>query len=206
MTQIAIPAALSIRTAQWSQTGGIAVQTSEFTGREKRIRLGPAGRWTCEAEIVSSAANGFDAARVIRGFLAAMAAPDAFCLLPATETPQVTVDGRPPQCQANGGPQLGFSLNLKGLAPSVTNLRAGDFITVLGNLTQLFCLTADLVANSAGEGVATFAQPLRGAVANDDVVLLSLPVAKMSLSSPLGWVVSPGAIYDHGPLTFRERF
>ncbi len=77
---------------------------------------------------------------------------------------------------------------------------------MLGNLTQLLCLTGDLVANSTGEGVATFAQPLRGSVANNDVVLLSLPVAKMSLAGPLSWVVSPAAIYDHGPLSFAERF
>jgi hypothetical protein len=204
MPEIVPPAALRIAQESWSQSDGKTYQVSELTGKTRELQFGPAARWTCEGTIVP--VKGEAAAAAIRAFQARMARPGGFVLLRPTAG-QVSVVGRPLAAQVDGGPQLGRTLNLKGLAPGVINLLAGQFIdVVLGDDRQLLCLDEDLVAGTGGLGTASFSTPLRAAAVNNAAVQLHLPAAKMRIRNPMTFARSPGQIQSRAAIAFEEAF
>ena len=205
MSIVDLPAGVVFRSANWQQQGGIIYNRSEFTGVTRALRLGPSARWSCDLELVPTG----DAAQLqnIRQFLAfSYSAVDGF-RLPAVEYAQ-TASPVPATCTVNGAGQLGFTLSLTGLAPSITNLGNGTLISVsLPNGDEQLCaLSAALTANASGVGTATLATPLRQAPSNGATVRLASPVAVMRLRDPIRWGVSPGAIYDVGTISAEEWF
>lgn len=194
------------RASGWRLVGGVINQRSAFTGRTRLLRLGPSARWTCDVEIAPT----IDTASVNsrRNALAALALTDITSYVTAAEQAQA-VSPVPATCQVDGAGQLGFSLNLKGLAASATNLVAGQMISVdLGDGDeQLLLLTLNnLVGNGSGLGTATFCTPLRRAPADNATVRLHWPRAVMRLTDPVGWNAGVGNLHEFPTLRFEEAF
>jgi hypothetical protein len=107
---------------------------------------------------------------------------------------------------ASGGNAL--LINLTGLAPNVTNLPAGSLITAAlpSGDQQLLALTAAIVANGSGEGTATLATPLREQPTPGALIEMCQPWGLMRAADPMGWNVSPGAIYQPMQARFEEAF
>jgi len=205
MAIIAIPAGLRLAGMKWTQPPAYQVNRSELTGATRTVQLGPAERWFATGRLVPRT---LDEMVTLRGFLAQMKRPDSFARLSMVERLQVTIPGRPTDCQVNGGGQLGYSLNLKGLAPGVTNLVAGQIIMVVipGDFWQPIVLGANLVADGAGNGTATLTTPLRKSPADNDGVALSNPVCTVRMRDPLAWEATPGTIYQPGDFVAEEGF
>jgi hypothetical protein len=205
MAIINIPAGLLIRTANWRQEGGIIYNRSEFTGRTQALRIGPAGRWTADIEIVPT--NTQAGVNTVRAFLAQLYNPaDSFRLSPA-DVQQVggTVSST---CLVNGANQLGFTLACDGVPNSLAILIAGQFISVAlpNGDEQLLQLTANATSNGSGQVTFTFSTPLRAAPADNATVRLHFPTANMRIENPTRWDVSPGLVYTYPSFTAVEFF
>lgn len=207
MSIISVPASLGIINLQWAQPPGYQVNRSELTGVTRTVQLGPAERWNASGRLVP---RGNADLVTVRGFLANMKRPGNFARLPMVETPQVKTFGYPTLVLVNGAGQLGYSLNLKGLQPSVTNLLAGDIITIFldgpNGIWQPIVLTADLVANGSGNGTASLSTPLRKSPGNNDEVELSVPTCTVRMRDPMAWEVTPGGVYLPGDFVAEEAF
>ena len=101
-----------------------------------------------------------------------------------------------------GSGQTGRSLATFGWLPSTTVLYAGQHITI-GN--QLLRLTADVVANAAGEATISFAPPLRVSPANNTAIEFRNPYALMYVTDQINEPIEPGMIYSFS-FTLRESF
>lgn len=204
MAIISIPSAVKIVDLEWSAPPAVQFNRSELTGKTRTIELGPAERWSASGRLVPVQISD---ARAVRAFLANMKRPDNVVHLRMTETAQVTVGGRPTTAAVNGAGQLGLTLALDGLQAGVTNLFAGDIITVelFGVDRQAIVLAADLVANGSGQATASLSTPLRRAPADNAAVELSLPFAVMRMRNPLRWKVAPTPIYE-SPFELEESF
>ena len=202
---IDIPVEIQFMTANWRQNGGITMQRSEFTGHTRGLRLGASARWTCEFEM-SPVSDPVKLNRN-RAFIARMFQPASGFRIPAVVVRQAP-DTVPDTCEVDGDDQLGQELLLKGLQESVTNLFAGQMISVAlpNGDEQLITLTQDLIADVTGEGTAYLATPLRQAPDDEATVRLQVPVATMRLEQGQGWDVTPGPIYRFPTLSAIEFF
>ena len=95
--------------------------------------------------------------------------------------------------QVAGASQLGLTLNIdtSPAAVSTTIARAGDWFSVpTGTGFELKILTADLVTDAGGAGVATFESALRQSPADNAVLEFDAPKGQFALSQPgSGWDV-----------------
>jgi hypothetical protein len=205
MAILNIPAGLLIRTANWRQEGGIVYNRSEFTGRTQGLRIGPAGRWACDFEIVPARTQA--GVNTVRAFLAQLYNPaDSFRLSPADV--QQVAGTVPATCLVNGANQLGFTLACDGVPNSIPILTAGQFISVAlpNGDEQLLQLTANATSITLGRVTFTFSTPLRAAPADNATVRLHFPSANMRIENPSSWDVSPGLIYTYPSFTATEFF
>ena len=205
MTQIIIPPQLLVAEDSWAQSDPRIVQSGDFTAADRELLLGAAHRWTCEAEIVIR-----DAAEIlpVRGFLAGMAQPQAFALMLAGPLggQQTGLAGATATAAVNGAGQLGWTLAIDGLAPSVTHLRAGHYLSwIVGARRQMVVLRADLVANASGQATAELGAPIRQSPADNAVVHLNQPGVHMMLQNPLRWTQRRFGLHEVQRLTFQER-
>lgn len=206
MTLVPIPTALRIREESWQQTDPRLVQRAEFGGSDREIITGPVARWTCTAEIVTSTADDMLA---LRQFLARMAMPGAFAAVPihAEGGQQTGLPGAASSAAVDGSGQLGSALALRGLTPSIINLRAGHAIEYgEGRGHAVSILREDLVANGSGVATAQLSAPIRRSPADGTAVVLAAPVVWMRLANPLAWSNRLARLHNLPPLTFEETF
>lgn len=205
MAIINLPAEIGLVDLEWTCPPTYQFNRSDLTGASRSIQLGPAQRWTATGRMVPVQGGNL---RIVRAFLAKMMVPTNFLRLTMVETGQVTVGGRPGVVLVDGSSNTGYSLALKSMAPGVTNLFAGDIITVI--LTsedwQPIVLAADLVADGAGKGIATLSTPLRRTPLNNANVELNNPPAIVRMRDPLHWKASPGGVYEPGSFVAEEAF
>jgi hypothetical protein len=204
MAIITIPVGVRIAALEWQQPPTYAFNRSELTGKSRAIQLGPATRWSASGRLVP--VKGADA-KAVKAYLALMSQPGNLCRLRMVEASQVTVGGRPTSATVNGAGQLGLTLALSGLQASVTNLVAGDVISIVmaSEDSQPIILGADLVANGSGQATAVLTTPLRKSPANAAAVELQWPTATMRMRNSLAWKVSPAPVYE-SEVAFEEAF
>ncbi len=202
ITILDVPAAVRFRTHSWRQIGGKIYQRSEFTGRTKVIRIGPAPRWTCELEIVPSSDPAY--IQQVRSFLAIASRFDYAVRIFMNDVAQSAV----PTCLVDGANQLGTSLNVDALPASQTILQPGDLMTVqLGSQDeQTVVLLTPLVSDSSGRATATFNEPLRQAPGDNAIVRISGAVAIMRIEDAVSFNINPGQVFDWPRLTAVEAF
>ncbi len=211
MARVPVPSALQIAQESWAQTDNRIVQRSPFTGHTSELELGPAARWTCEAEIVTMTA---DELLPVRAFLAAMAQLGAWCFVPVySGGGQALPAGAAAEAAVNGAGQLGQSLIIDGLTAGQTNALAGqkvsidlEFDEVGVTRRQVAVLLADLVANGSGQGTLQLSTPLRSAPLNNAIVRLSQPAALMRLPNAMRYKNQLAMLHTLPTLMFEENF
>ncbi len=193
-----------IRTSNWRQSGGVTYQRSDFTGRTRALRLGPAARWRCELELVPETGAPGQQLVASRAFLAAAARGDFGLKIPFFDSPQTATAS----CTSFGGTQAGFQINVQGLPASQTILPSGSIITLAWGVDrfQPCVLLANLVSNASGQGVLSMNQPAREPVIDGTVIILDRPFALMRAADALAWSHSPFQIHQLGSLQLEEVF
>lgn len=197
-----IPPLVKFVTTNWRQTGGVIYNRSEFTGRTRALRIGPAARWTCDFEIVPTT----DAATIeqVRSFLAIASRHDYAFRLPMTDAAQsATVTGA-----VNGAGQLGDTLAIDGLPVSTSVLGPGGIISVAqgSDDEQPLVLLTVLSSNGSGQATVLLNTPLRRAPADNAVVKIASPIAIMRLRDAMSYQVQPGLINTWPSFTAEEAF
>jgi len=192
MAIIAAPAALPLRSVSWRLSTPAQINRSGWTSASKVVGLPGAALWTAKGQFVP--VLGEAAARRWRGFFAALRGSVNSFRLHAGERAQVAGVS----AQVDSGANAGRTLPLAGLPASATVLAAGDMVTVPlpSGHHRLVVLTAPLVSNGAGKGVASFEPELGEVPAQGTAVEVSRPYALMRLTSePPGWDVDAGQTY-----------
>lgn len=193
MAIITPPAPLPLRNVKWRVPFPAQVNRSVWTGRRKLIGMPGATVWTASGEFVTILNEA--RAKPWRGFFTALKGQVNSFRLRASESQQTTAANP----TVRSGASYGGQLPLAGLPASRTVLVAGDFMTVPlpSGHERLVCLTADLVSNSSGQGLATFGPELGETPATGATVEIQRPWCLMALTSdPPGWDVSPGQTYS----------
>jgi len=193
MTIVAPPIPLPITTVKWRLNEQVQVNRSAWTSRRKVIGLPGAARWTANVEMVPIRGEG--QVRRWRGWIASLRGAVNTFPLRATEAQQTSSAN--PLCGVGG--TAGIQMPLTGLPVSATVLAAGQFLTVPlpSGHHRLVCLTADLVSDGVGHGVASFAPELGEIPVSGTTVEMQRPYALMALTGdPAGWDVSPGQLYS----------
>lgn len=188
MTLIAMPARPIPATVTWAHDQPSQSNRSEFTGKRRTVILPQAPRW--EAKVTLPVIQGEVAFRPWRAFLAQLRGTANSFRLSATEEDQIS--GVAVTVAAGG--QAGSSLITIGWGPPGLKLVSGCLVTV-GD--QLLELVDDVVANSSGNAVLSFAVPMRSSPAAGAPIEVRRPYGVMSLKdSKPGWTVSPGQLYQ----------
>ncbi len=205
-TLVYLPAALRIRADSWAQSDPRVVQRGEFGGPDRELVTGPIARWTCTAEIVTCNAEEILS---VRAFLGAMAQRGARALVTFEAAQQAGYAGAPfTQGAADGAGQLGNTLALRSLKPSVLHLRAGQMITWGSDdgFPEMAMLLADLVADGAGKAVAQLASPILRSPVNGTTVFFTAPFIFARLANPLAFRRLPGGLHELPDLVFEQVF
>lgn len=89
-----------------------------------------------------------------------------------------------PAPTVQGAGQLGRTLNVQGMTANASVLAAGDFFHVIANgVRELKVMTAPLIANGSGVGVANFEPALRNAPNGASALEILTPAAEFRLTS-----------------------
>ncbi len=98
----------------------------------------------------------------------------------------------------NGDSQSGGGLCIKGLPPSMQDIRAaGDMVEItLPTYSQLVRLTAALDSDAAGLGYLQFENPVRTSPADNSAVIFNQPMMRGILSEGPMWPTRPGLFSD----------
>jgi hypothetical protein len=139
-----------------------------------------------------------DDRRDLMGTIAALRGQDNRLRVPVYDNPAAGAYGGTPL--VDGGGQTGFSLNIKGATPNVTNwIRKGDYFSVfVGTEHELKMATVDSNSDGAGLVVLSFTPRLRAAPLDNAVILvedgtLTKPNGIFVLqSADTGWSSRPG--------------
>ena len=191
MTIIAMPDD-AFRDAAWTLVQPAQVNVSEFTGRRQVMTLPGAARWTVQANHVPII--GAAAFKPWRSFLTKLRGQANTFRMLAGEEDQRSGSNPTASAAAAGA----TSLTLNGLPISSTELEEGDSLTVrlAAGGEQLVTLSADLVTNGSGVGVASFQPLLRDAVTAGAEIETVRPWCLMALDDAAsGWSVGTGQIY-----------
>lgn len=188
MTEIPVPVPADLLLDRFELSSPAQVNRSTWTGRRKVIGLAGVETWRGAVSIAPITTEIQE--RQWRAFLFALKGPQNWfkVLLPCNQHP-----GGKPTVAAGAG--AGYTLLLTGMQPSTTILRAGQFMTVPlpGGHQRAVCLTADLVANSSGNGTATFAPALNQIPATGATVETLAPFIAASPTEPvLGLATTQG--------------
>lgn len=215
MTTIAFPSSPKPQSMVWRLVQPAQTNVSGWTGERQTL---PSGRgwWECEVTmppVVSEAS-----ARAWLSFIAktegegntfqigmtpseqsnGWSSPLTALLLDFTSGAYATNSA--PAVKGSG--QTGKSLATWGWKPSTTILYAGQHITINN---QLLRLTADVVADAAGEATITFAPAIRVSPANNDLIEFRNPYALMYCVDQINEPIEPGMVYGFS-FKLRESF
>lgn len=193
MTIITWPSAIVPNSIKWRKPPVEQVQRG-MGGRTRIAVIGPAQRWSIEAELPPLADA---AAETWRGFVAALKGrQNTFRLVTSSQEQHASS----PTVLANAATNAGLlAIVLKGMPVSTTLLNAGRMITVTlaSGDEQLFVLTSSLTSNVSGIGTANLDSPLRENVLVNAPVQTKSPWALMRADDAMGWSVAPALIYGH---------
>ncbi|WP_310474107.1 hypothetical protein [Sandarakinorhabdus sp.] len=201
---VQVPSEVLIRQDSWRLPDPRVIQRSEFTRRSRELYLGAAAIWSCEAEIVTRTAAEL---YPVRGFVASMMLPDAFCVVPMYPAGgQLT--GFPGQIstpvQVDGAGQLGLDLAVRGLPPGSAQALPG-FAVTFGSV-ETHILRATLIADGTGRGVCGLTRPIRQSPPDGTDVHLRFPFCFMRLTNGLAWQNAVYQLHEIPPLQFEEYF
>lgn len=105
----------------------------------------------------------------------------------------------------NGAGQTGNSLNVDGMTPSTTILKAGDYFQLgTGSSAKLYMCTEDLVSNGSGVGVLNFEPRLKVSPIDNQSVITTSPKGVFRLSENIAeWRANQTSLYQI-TIAFRE--
>lgn len=191
MAIITPPAPLPLRKVRWRLPPKAQTNRSGWTGRSKVLGLPGAEFWTVRGEFVTQI--GADAALPWKAFFFRLRGPMNSFRLRAVEKQQTTVTN----ARVAGG-DGGTNITLYGLPPSQIVLRAGHMMTVPlpSGHERLVGLTADIVADAAGQAAVSFAPELGEVPVVGTLVEIVWPHALLRFTGEdPGWDVEPGQTY-----------
>lgn len=188
MTEITVPLPDELLLTRLSLSSPTQVNRSTWTGRRKVIGLPGIERWEGAVSIPPIALEADE--RQWRAFLFGLKGPANWFRLPL---PCNQHSGSKPTVAA--GATNAYILPLTGMQPNTLILRAGQFMTVPlpSGHQRAVCLTADLVANGAGNANAVFEPALNETPAlGVTVETLSPFVAMAPVDTSIGLAMSDG--------------
>ena len=151
---------------------------SGWTGRAKIVEQPGLAAWRATVRFEDIATEIEE--RRLRAFVAALdgmigiARLPLPCQSPVGSAPKVATAGK------------GRTLALKGMQPNTRHLDAGQYLTIPlpSGHHRTVILSADLVADASGNGVASFGPPIDETVAVDTVVETGEPFVPMRMTDP----------------------
>ena len=191
MAEIVVPDPSALRLDGLRKLSPAQRNRSLWTGASKSIGLPGAEMWMGSVSVPDIATELDE--RQWRAFLFALDGPQNWFRVPL---PCNQHGGSKPTVAA--GATAGYTLPLAGMTPSVTILRAGQFMTVPlpSGRFRAVCLIADLVTNGSGVATASFRPALTEAPTLGVTVETLTPFVPMSpVSDELGlaWVDGVGS-------------
>lgn len=185
---IPFPAAPVPATIDWNIDQPGQANRGEFTGKRRVTILSAAPRWY--AQVTMPPILGEDRVLDWRAFVVDLDGIANSFRLVACERDQV---GPGVAIVVDGSGQGGHQIATRGWVGAGQKLRRGQFLTVAD---QLLMLTAPLVADASGRGVATFKPYLRLPSVDGAAIEVRRPYAVMAMSDPKnGWKVGIGQNY-----------
>lgn len=105
----------------------------------------------------------------------------------------------------NGGGQTGNALNVDGMTPSTTILKAGDYFQLgTGASSKLYMCTEDLTSNGSGVGVLNFEPKLKSSPADNASVITTSPRGVFRLAENIAeWRANSTNLYQIS-IAFKE--
>lgn len=156
-----LPSALTLRSLQPT-----LVSVAHSLKRQVRSRGGQ--RWGFSVQYKAKRRD--EIALLISFALAQRGQYGNFTFVPALlGQPQSAPGGTP---LANGATASGRSVPTDGWTPSVTAMKAGDFVK-FGGHAKVYMLTADVVSNGAGQATLAIEPALYSAVADNEALTVS---------------------------------
>lgn len=190
MAEIPFPATANVVNFSPSLDERLQVNTSEWTGARKVSTLPGAQKWSAKFsphQLLAAASR-----KEWRAFLIALRGQVNSFRLPVCQRQH---EGANPVVAS--GANAGATLPLGGMPGSAKFLDAGDYLTVPlpSGHNRLVMLTADLIANSSGAGVAQFRPFLNEVPVAATSVESKDPFAQMALTQATnGWTEDRGAM------------
>lgn len=164
------------------------VNRSQWTGARKVIGMPGAELWTGSASIDLIATEVEE--RKWRSFLFGLRGPQNWFRWPLPWNQHIG-----PMPTVDTGASNGYTLPLTGMQPGTRILLAGQFMTVPlpSGRYRAVCLTADLISDATGEGVATFVPALTETPTLAAIVETARPFVPMSpVAARQGFVTEQG--------------
>lgn len=180
------------------------VNRSGYTGRRTVMGLPGGALWSGSTQIID--ANNNDDAGIARAFLIGLEGPVHTFPLPVAKNQHNFAQSAVVAAGALAGQG---TMPMKGMPPGVTYLKTGRYITVTlpSGKYQLVMLTAPLVSDGAGNGVASFRPVLREAPANNAPLATRNPFCEVAnVTSKVRWVNEPGGMFSFAQLDVEEAF
>lgn len=166
------------------------IATSSFVFKQQIYRY-DGDRWSLSAQYPPLT---IAQAKVVKAFLLSLHGPVGTFLAGdfRNATPSGAVSGT---VLVNGGSQVGYALNVDGLAASLTNaFKAGDDIQI-GN--YLYQIVKDVSANGSGQCSLDIWPALRSSPADNTVVTYTSAKGLFRLDTTnVGWSVDDVSMYD----------
>lgn len=196
MTTISFPSTPKPQTMSWRLVQPAQNNISTWTGK-RQVVSSSRGWWECDLTLPPIV--GTTNVNAWRSFLAkTQGAANDF------EVPVDFVEQSPSVgvVTTNVADQTGRSISTTGWPTSTTNLVAGQYVTIYGQLHQL---TADVTSNGSGVATLSVEPPVRTPVPNGTVVEYRFPYCLMYLVEKPAMSVEPGYVYSLS-LSLRESF
>lgn len=207
MASVNWPSALVPASVEIGLRANTQVHVSDLSGYVQTVEL-PGARWTISLSMAPLERDG--EASVLEAFIAKLRGQAVRAVMPvfSRSTPLGSWGGTPAVNNNVGSPDLsqtGTALEVSGFT-AFTTYRAGTYFN-LGSGGQLFIVTEDGTADSAGRATLAIQPPIRSAPAHGTLLVTSSPVVPlMILTDPHPrWRVKPGDMNDFA-LDFVEVF
>jgi hypothetical protein len=188
MSEITVPLPDDLQLDRLELSSPSQVNRSTWTGRRKVIGLAGVERWQGSVSITSIATETDEIQW--RAFLFALKGPQNWFRWPLPCNYHIG-----PKPRVASGATNAYILPLSGMQPNTRILRAGQFMTVplpSGHFRAV-CLTADLVANGAGNANAVFEPALNETPTLNTAVETVFPFVPMApVDSVIGLAASQG--------------
>lgn len=196
MATITFPTSPAPQSMTWRLVQPAQQNVSGWTGARQVLASGR-GWWECSLSLPPIV--GETSVNAWRAFMAqARGAVNDF-RIPVNEIEQSSATATP---LVNGGGQTGRSISTDGWPVSTTVLKAGQFVTISGQLLQL---TADVTSNASGQATISFEPSIRYPTTDNIAIEFKNPYALMYFVEDPSYSVEPGLVYSMS-FNLRESF